>query len=103
MTNNMTRVDCTLLWALLSPVTSKLVLVANRRTPLYMGTLHITLAVLPGLLELCHCDIRINFLVTLYQGVLHITLAVIPGLLELCIDGQPANFLLACLCVSLCG
>ena len=35
------------MWALLSPVMSNLVLVANRRTPLYMGTLHITLAVLP--------------------------------------------------------
>ena len=82
MTNHMTRVDCTLLCALLSPVTSNLVLVANRRTPLYMGTLHITLAVLPGLHELCHFDIRINFLVTLYQGVLHITLAVIPVFLN---------------------
>ena len=112
MTNHITRMECTLLWVLLSPVTSNVVLVVNRRTrlcglssqaQLYQGTLHITLAVLPGLLELCHCDIRVNFLCTLYQGVLHITLAAIPGLLELCVDGQPTNLLVGyLLCVSLC-
>ena len=100
MTNHMTRVDCTLLCALLSPVTSNLVLVANRRTPLYMGTLHITLAVLPGLHELCHFDIRINFLVTLYQGVLHITLAVIPVFLNFALmANQLTSFWPVCVCL----
>ena len=56
------------------------------------------MAVLPSLLELYHCQSRVDFLVTLYQGILHNTLAVVPSVPYLdFIGGQPAHLNVGCL------